>query len=68
MAAAMGSTWMGAVGGMQGGMRREWVEQVSLNGARVLVVLVGVANMNVTGLIHLGTTVVMGSRGKPMGA
>ena len=41
-AMATGSTWMGGVGGMQGGMRREWVERVSLNGARVLVVLVGV--------------------------
>ena len=65
---AMGSTWMGAVGGMQGGMRQERVERVYLNGAWVLVVLVGVANMNVMGLICLGTMVAMGTRGKLMGA
>ena len=55
---------MGAVGGMQGGMRQEQVEWVYLKGARVQVVLVGVANANVTGSIRLDTTVVAGSHGK----
>ena len=50
-AAAMGSTWTCGIGGMQGGMRRE----------RVLVVLVGVANMNVAGS---QCPVAAGSRGE----
>ena len=52
---------MGAVGGMQGGMRWEWVEQVYLNGAQVQVVLVGVVNANMAGSRCL---VVVGSCGK----
>ena len=63
-AMATGSTWTGAVGGMQGGMRRERVERVErvyLNGARVQVVLVGVANANVAGS---GCPVAAGSRGE----
>ena len=63
---AMGSMWMGAVDGMQGGMRRERVERVSLNRAWVQVVLMGMANTNMTGLIHLGTTVATGSHGELM--
>ena len=53
MAVAMESMWMGGVGGMQGGMRWEWVQ----------VVLVGVANMNVAGLKY---SVVARSRGRSM--
>ena len=63
VAAVMGSMWMGAIGGMQGGMRREQVEQVYLNGARVQVVLVGVANANMAGL---RCPVAVGSRGELM--
>ena len=62
---ATGSTWTGAVGGMQGGMRRERVEWVYLNGARVQVVLVGVVNINVAGS---RCSVVVGSRGESMRA
>ena len=53
-ATAMGSTWMGGVGGMQGGMRWE----------RVLVVLVGVVNTTVAGS---RCSAVAWSRGRSMG-
>ena len=55
VAMAMGSTWTGGIGGMQGGMRRE----------QVLVVLVGVANTTVAGS---RCSAVARSRGRSMGA
>ena len=56
---------MGAVGGMQGGMRWERVERVYLNGAQVQVVLVGVVNANMAVSRCLA---VARSRGRSMGA
>ena len=64
MAAAMGFTWMGAVGGMQGSMRQEWVEQVYLNGAQVQVLLMGMVNTNVMGSICLGKMMAAWSHGR----
>ena len=55
VAMATGSTWTGGVGGMQGGMRWEWV----------LVVLVGVANTTMAGS---RCSAVAQSRGRSMGA